>query len=366
MDFPSNPSTGDPYTVGGVTWTWDGVKWTTSGSAGAAMPLAMNDNRIINGDMRIAQRGNNGTALGYTVDRWALSASQTGKFAWSQQSSLNFGEFPYGLLFQSSSAYAPLASDYFSIAQFIEADAISDFQWGRASAQPVTLSFWAWCSLGGTFGGAIRNGPTVTRSYPFTYALTANVWTKVIIPIPGDTAGTWALTGNNVGGGVYFDLGSGATLRAPAGAWASGNFVGANGAASVVATNGAQFYLTGVKLELGSVATPFNRQSLAKSMADCQRYYQKIGGAIVGDIILQGYVAALGGGQNLTTTIGIAAMRAAPTITAVGSFTMANVASVSFYGGLQTLAVQLLPTAAGYVSWYNGAAPTCLSANAEL
>ena len=79
MDFPSNPSTGDPYTVGGVTWTFDGVKWTTSGSAGAAMPLAMNDNRIINGDMRIDQRngGASGTALGYTVDRWALSASHS-------------------------------------------------------------------------------------------------------------------------------------------------------------------------------------------------------------------------------------------------------------------------------------------------
>ena len=73
---------------------------------------------------------------------------------------------------------------------------------------------------------------------------------------------------------VFFDLGSGATFRAPAGAWIGGNFAGANGAANVVAANGAVFKITGVKLEVGSVATPFNRQSLAKSMADCQRYYQ--------------------------------------------------------------------------------------------
>ena len=221
-------------------------------------------------------------------------------------------QFPYGLLVQSSSAYAPLASDYFSIAQLIEADAISDFQWGRASAQPVTLSFWAWCSLGGTFGGAIRNGPTVTRSYPFHFLnpLTANVWTKVIIPIPGDTAGTWALTGNNVGGGVYFDLGAGATFRAPAGAWASGNFIGANGAASVVATNGAQFYLTGVKLEIGSVATPFNRQSLAKSMADCQRYYCNLSNISVS----AGPPAAGAGEQTYNFVTLPTTMRAAPTI----------------------------------------------------
>ena len=58
-------------------------------------------------------------------------------------------------------------------------------------------------------------------------------------------------------------------------AWASANFIGANWRGTTLSpTNGANFYLTGVKLEIGSVATPFNRQSLAKSMADCQRYYQ--------------------------------------------------------------------------------------------
>ena len=73
---------------------------------------------------------------------------------------------------------------------------------------------------------------------------------------------------------LTFDLGVGSTYRGAAGAWAAANYLGATGAVSVVATNGATFYLTGVKLEIGSVATPFNRQSLAKSMADCQRYYQ--------------------------------------------------------------------------------------------
>ena len=81
-------------------------------------------------------------------------------------------------------------------------------------------------------------------------------------------------SGNAAAFGVVFDLGSGATYRAPAGAWVAGNFLGANGAASIVATNGAVFQITGVKLEIGSVATPFNRYSLAKSMIDCQRYYQ--------------------------------------------------------------------------------------------
>ena len=71
---------------------------------------------------------------------------------------------------------------------------------------------------------------------------------------------------------LAFDLRSGAIIAA-AGAWAGRRYRGVTGAVSVVATNGATFDVTGVKLEIGSVATPFNRQSLAKSMADCQRYY---------------------------------------------------------------------------------------------
>ena len=91
---------------------------------------------------------------------------------------------------------------------------------------------------------------------------------------------------------VRFDLGSGATYRGPAGAWAAANYVGATGSVNVVATNGATFYVTGVKLEIGSVATPFNRQSLAKSMADCQRYYQVLDGLVLitATLAASGYV----------------------------------------------------------------------------
>ena len=82
------------------------------------------------------------------------------------------------------------------------------------------------------------------------------------------------MSGNASSMYLLFDLGTGSTYRGPAGAWAGTTYNGVTGAVSVVGTNGASFSVTGVKLETGSVATPYNRQSLAKSMIDCQRYFQ--------------------------------------------------------------------------------------------
>jgi hypothetical protein len=289
-----------------------------------ALPVAMNDNRVINGDMRRDARNNgaSGTANAYTVDRWRYYSSQAAKGTWqqaiNQASDIATTGFGCALNFRSSSAYTPLATDYFGFLQAIEADQIGDFAWGTASARPVTLSFWAYCTLTGAFSGVVQNYAT-TRSYPFTYSIpVTNTWTRIAITIPGDTAGTWVLQGNGGALDLLFDLGSGATYRAPAGAWASGNFLGANGAASLVATNGASLFLTGVKLEIGSVATPFNRQSLAESMADCQRYYQIVSTTM--------RVLATGAG-NYGCTVNFQTMRASPT--SGGTLTTGGNANIS-------------------------------------
>jgi hypothetical protein len=276
-------------------------------------PQAMGDNRIINGDMRIDQRNNgaSGTATTtYTVDRWYYGANQAAKGTWQRGSGPMVFGVPYCLSFVSSSAYVALATDNFRFEQSIEADMVSDFAWGTSGAQPVTLSFYVLSSLTGTFSGVICNYTTVTRSYPFTFSIpTATTWQKVVINITGYTVGTWVMSGN--GGALYirFDLGSGANFRGPANAWASANYTGATGAQSVVATNGALLNITGVKLEVGNVATPFNRQSLAKSMADCQRYYNAMNRIYVNPASLP---AASAFAQTITMPT---TMRAAPTIT---------------------------------------------------
>ena len=167
----------------------------------------------------------------------------------------------------------------FCFHQPIEADMVSDFAWGTANAQPVTLSFWATSTLTGTFSGAIRN----VRWHAL---LSIHLFNPCRQHLDEDRRHHPRRHGGNVGDERQrrrvdrrFDLGCGATYRGAAGAWASGNYFGATARSIVVATNGA-VQLTGVKLEIGTVATPFNRQSLAKSMADCQRYYQS-GGSLL-------------------------------------------------------------------------------------
>ena len=323
--------------LGGVKVDGTTIKAAVDGTISTTV-VPLGDNRIINGDMRIDQRGvasgGGGTAVGYMCDRWQFLASLATKGGWG--TGVNNSSFPYQLGFTSNSAYTLLAGDYFIFMQPIEADMISDFMWGTASARPVTLSFQVQSSLTGTFGGAIRNYAS-NRSYPFSYSIpVANVWTPVSITIPGDTGGTWVLHGNAGAAQLCFGFGCGSSLSAPAGAWVGSGAVSANGCVSILGTNGANFYLTGVKLEIGSVATPYNRQSLAKSMADCQRYYQTAQ--------IYGSMGSTQVGQATYFGAVLPAMRAGATVTLL-SGSAGNVAAPSYSHSTQGGAVTVTGTA---------------------
>jgi hypothetical protein len=237
-------------------------------------------NRIINGAMVIDQR-NNGASVdinnGYSLDRWGGLVSVASKFTVQQ----NAGSvtppagFSRYLGATSSSAYNVQAAEVFAIRQAIEGLNISDLAWGTASAAAVTLSFWVRSSLTGTFGGALRNSGA-TRSYPFSYTISAaNTWEQKTITIAGDTSGTW-LTTNGIGIELDFSMGTGATLSGTAGAWAGANYTSATGATSVVATNGATFYITGVQVEKGSIATSFDYRDYGRELMMCQRYFYNL------------------------------------------------------------------------------------------
>jgi len=127
--------------------------------------------------------------------------------------------------------------------------------------------------LTGTFGGCINNSDG-SRSYPFTYTInSANTWEYETITIAGDTSGTW-LTTNGIGIRLSLSLGTGATYSGTAGAWAAANYVSATGATSVVGTNGATFYITGVQLEKGSTATSFDYRPFGTELILAQRYFE--------------------------------------------------------------------------------------------
>ena len=236
-------------------------------------------NRIINGAMVIDQR-NGGASVtpsgSYIVDRWIYQNSQASKVTGQQnQNSVTPPTgFTYYSGITSSSAYSLLTTDYFLYRQFIEGFNVADLAWGTASAATVTLSFWVRSSLTGTFGGALNNSAQ-NRSYPFTYTISvANTFEYKTVTIPGDTTGTW-LTTNGIGVAVGFSLGTGSTVSGTAGAWAGATYFGATGATSVVSTNAATFYITGVQLEKAPQATSFDYRDFGRELILCQRYFER-------------------------------------------------------------------------------------------
>jgi hypothetical protein len=234
-------------------------------------------NRIINGDMRIDQRNNGASvtpnASAYTLDRWELSTAVSSKLSVQQSSTAPAG-FRNSVLLTSTSAYTPSSSDYISYCQKIEGFNFADMMWGTANARPVTISFWVRSSLTGTFSGALQNDGA-GRSYPFTYTISAaNTFEFKTVTIAGDTSGTWNTT-TGKGVEVHFNMGSGSNLLGTAGAWASVWNTGATGSVSLVGTNGATWYLTGVQVEEGLQPTPFEYRHYTTELQLCQRYFYK-------------------------------------------------------------------------------------------
>lgn len=237
-------------------------------------------NRIINGDMRIDQRNagasitNNTSGSQFSVDRWNIFGQQGSKFS-IQQSTIAPEGFVNSLLFTSLSAYTPLTGDRFIARQKIEGYNISDLNWGTANAKTVTFSFWARSSLTGVLGGVLMND-LQNRCFPFTFTInSANTWEYKTITVTGDTAGAWE-AGNLTGLQIWFSLGAGATYVAPSsGSWLTGNYTAPPTAQSLVATSGATLNITGIQLEKGTLATPFEYRPYGTELALCQRYYEK-------------------------------------------------------------------------------------------
>ena len=291
-----------------------------------ATPTAYNTmgkNRIINGAMEIDQRNAGSAATvtnDYVLDRFKIFEQTDGAISTQQVTTVPAG-FKNSMKITVTTADSSLAANQLtSIFQPIEGLNCTDLSWGTSDAKTVTLSFWVRSSLTGTFGGCLVNG-AVDRSYVFQYTVnSADTWEQKSITVAGDTSGTW-LTTNGVGVYVLWSLGDGTDYQGTANAWQAGSKRSASGNVNLLGTNGATFYITGVQLEVGSVATEFERRPYGMELALCQRYFQVHSDTT--NIALPTAVATSGTALNLSLALPVT-MRASPslysTLSSTGKF----------------------------------------------
>jgi len=238
-------------------------------------------NRIINGAMVIDQRNagasqslSNGSGT-YTLDRYRVFYDATSAVLTSQQVSTAPTGFNYSQKLTVSTAGTISSGTNCTYMQFIEGYNFADMQWGTVNAKTVTLSFWVYSSVAGTFSVALSDNSSV--SYVTTYTISsANTWTQIILTIAGPTSGSWNTT-NGVGLNLRWDLGCGSTVTTSStNAWNSGTYYKATSSTSLITNNGATFYITGVQLEKGSTATSFDYRPYGTELVLCQRYYQLV------------------------------------------------------------------------------------------
>jgi len=295
----------------------------TATSGTMVMASSFLRNKIINGAMVIDQRNAGaavtitGTSFTYLVDRYFAAVASGGAFSAGQ----NKGSVtpPVGFTnyfgFATTTAKTPASGDFFYVQQPIEGFNVSDLAYGTSSAKPITISFWVYSNLTGTFGLSLMIG-TVAAAYVTSYTISnANTWTFITITIPGNTSTALTSTTNGAGLRLSWDLGCGSNYQGTANTWAAytspSDRYTVSGTQQIVASTSNYLYLTGVQLEVGSVATPFERRQYGEELALCQRYFYKMGAGSV--------YANFGMGRAYSTTNGQTSfslpvsMRAAPT-----------------------------------------------------
>lgn len=239
-------------------------------------PFAANRNKIINGHPLVAQRGTSFAAPAsgaYNLDMWSNLNTSAGVFTISQQT-----DVPSSNIFQNSlrvavtTADASIAAgDLAVLRQWIEGYNVRDL-----IGQTFCVSFWVRSTKTGIHCVSLRNSGT-DRSYILEYTVNVtNTWEFKTVVVSGGliTAGTWDWT-NGKGLSVDFVLAAGSTFQSTAGAWQSSNVYATSNQVNCLDSNSNIFAITGVQLELGAAATPFEHRPISEEVARCQRYYEK-------------------------------------------------------------------------------------------
>jgi hypothetical protein len=251
-----------------------------------------NRNLLFNGSMQVAQRStaaeSNAVAFNSnpaydTVDRWGFWASSPDRFTSQQVVDAPPGHYN-SLRITSTSAHTFTASHGFTVTQRIEAQNLYGTEIGTAAAKPYTFTFWVKSSLTGTFSFYALNGG-FTKSFVSDYTINvADTWEYKTISIPAPTDAIFAGIGNARQMEVGFGLGAGSQFQtANLDAWVTESFkIDSTTSSRFLETNGATIQFTGVQLDVGDRATPFEYESYGQTLAKCQRYYQQSSNVNVG------------------------------------------------------------------------------------
>lgn len=277
FDFPNSPVEGQEYLApAGPVYKYSGGKWDLLGGSLAPTPLVGFRNIIQNGDFSIDQRYNGAgvtiSAGGVPIDRWNVSATAPGQINAQRRVQDPPRTSEYMMVLWVAVADASLAAaDHYSTYQSIEGNMLRGLNWGGSQAQTITISFEASSSSPFILPLSIRNG-AANRSWVGSFATSTSI-AKYSITIPGDVIGTWTYD-NAVGMYVTIELAAGTTYTGVAG-WQAGNIMSMAGMTNFMASTANALYIRNFQLELGLVATEFERVPYADQLARCQRYYQK-------------------------------------------------------------------------------------------
>ena len=256
------------------------VSGTISGGAG----MGSFRNRIINGDMRIAQRGTSSvvpsSGTNYLVDRFNIQTSISAGSITQYQNTLSVSDTPYqlGLKYASNIVVnSAVTASYVVPGHFIESNMVQDFNWGTSFGTPVTFSMWFKTNApsGSQFNINISNYGFGAVSYNIPVIANSGVWQYIVATVPPPpNGGTWSYNGGSIQ--IYIAPYNPAQLVASSSAWTS--TYGLYGNYPWVSYAGTSISFTGVQLEKGTVATPFEFRPYATELQLCQRYFIRLVG----------------------------------------------------------------------------------------
>ena len=283
--FLQNVNVSGTSTVGSaVTISESGIEASGIGITIASLnggQIGMNRNMVKNGAMVIAQRGTSaitwGQGNGYAIDTMR-GRNNGGEFSMQQVEDAPAGTgLYYSLKCQVTSADTSVgASEYNTVVHIVEGFDFQRTAFGTSGAKDLTLSFYVKCNATGVFTGSLVNVGN-NRSFAFTYPISsANTWSRVVINVPGDTSGTWN-KGNSVGVKIVFALKVGSNfITSNAGVWEDAERMGATaGNYNLMNSTSNYIYFTGIQLEEGTEATPFEHVHYSEALRQCQRYFWK-------------------------------------------------------------------------------------------